>query len=80
MPEPVFVNIYVCIIRVAPEPISTVYIINPSYQSVCLYVYALIVARQRLSKNVSDITNTRNNRTIVGHVVFYAVRILPKES
>jgi hypothetical protein len=37
----------------APEPISTVYFINPSQQSVCLYVYPLIVARQRLGKTVT---------------------------
>jgi hypothetical protein len=32
----------------APEPISTAYFMNPSNQSVCLYVYPPIVARQRL--------------------------------
>jgi hypothetical protein len=28
-----------------PEPISTAYFINPSHQSVCTYVYRLMVAR-----------------------------------
>jgi hypothetical protein len=42
----------------APEPIITAYFINPSHQSVCLYVYPLIVARQWLSKNVTAATNT----------------------
>jgi hypothetical protein len=42
----------------AHEPISTAYFINPSHQSVCLYVYPLIVARQRLGKNVTAATNT----------------------
>jgi hypothetical protein len=37
---------------VAPEPNSTAYSINPSHQSVCLYVYPHIVARQRLGKHV----------------------------
>jgi hypothetical protein len=69
----------------APELISTPYFINPSYQSVCLHVVPIIVARhrlgkkknafvatQRLRKNVTAATNTRNNR-IIGRVVFYAV-------
>jgi hypothetical protein len=44
---------------VAPEPITTAYFINPSHQSVCLYVYPLnVVARQRLGKNVTAATNT----------------------
>jgi hypothetical protein len=34
------------------EPISMVYFINPSHQSVCLHVYPPIVARQRLVKYV----------------------------
>jgi hypothetical protein len=41
----------------APEPISTAYFINPSHQSVCLFVYPLIVARQRPSKNDTAATN-----------------------
>jgi hypothetical protein len=41
-----------------PEPISTAYFINPSHQSVCLYVYPPTVARQRLVKNVTAVTNT----------------------
>jgi hypothetical protein len=49
---------------VAPESISTAYFINPFFQSVCLYVYPPIVARQRLRKNVTSATNTRNNREI----------------
>jgi hypothetical protein len=34
------------------------YFINPSHQSVCLYVYPLIVAGQRLGKSVTAATNT----------------------
>jgi hypothetical protein len=41
----------------APDPISTAYFINPSYQSVSVCV-SLIVARQRLGKNVTAATNT----------------------
>jgi hypothetical protein len=43
----------------APEPISTVYFINPSHQSVCLYVYPLLVARYRLRKSVTAATYAR---------------------
>jgi hypothetical protein len=32
--------------------------INPSHQSVCLYVHPLIVARKLLGKNVTAATNT----------------------
>jgi hypothetical protein len=42
----------------AAEPISTAYFINTSHQSVCLYVYPLIVARQLVGKNVTAATNT----------------------
>jgi hypothetical protein len=41
----------------APEPILTAHLINPSHQSVSLCV-SPIVARQRLSKNVT----AENNR------------------
>jgi hypothetical protein len=41
MPEPVFMKLGMCIM--APEPISTSYFINPSHQSVCLYVYPLLL-------------------------------------
>jgi hypothetical protein len=43
----------------APEPISTAYFINPSHQSVCLYVYPYIVARPGLGRNFTAATNTR---------------------
>jgi hypothetical protein len=37
IPEPIFMKLGMYIM--APEPISTAYYINPSHQSVCLYVY-----------------------------------------
>jgi hypothetical protein len=40
------------------EPISTAYFINPTHQSVCLYVYPTIFDRQRLGKNFTSATNT----------------------
>jgi hypothetical protein len=42
MAEPIFMKLGMYIM--APEPISTAYFINPSRQSVCLYVYPRIVA------------------------------------
>jgi hypothetical protein len=74
MPEPIFMQLYMYIMP--PEPISTAYSINPSHQSVCLYVYPLIVARKRLSKNIPAETNRR----IVGGVAFYTVCVVSKES
>jgi hypothetical protein len=61
----------------APELISTAYFINPVHQFVCLYVH---VARLRVGKNVTATTNTRNDRIIVGRVIFYAVRVVSKET
>jgi hypothetical protein len=39
----------------APEPILTAYFINPSHQSVHLYVYSSIFARQGLGKYCNDL-------------------------
>jgi hypothetical protein len=50
------------------------------HKSLCLYVYPPIIARQRLGKHVSAATSTRNNKSTVGRVIFYAVRVLSKES
>jgi hypothetical protein len=53
---PVFMKLGMYIM--APEPISLVYFINPSHESLFLYVYTLIVARQRFGKNVIAAKNT----------------------
>jgi hypothetical protein len=63
----------------ASEPISTAYVINSSHQSVCLHVYPSIVVRQRIGKHVAAATNTRDNISIVGLVVFYTVRVVSNE-
>jgi hypothetical protein len=42
-----------------PEPISTAYFINPSHESLCLYVYPPIVASQLLGKNITVATNAQ---------------------
>jgi hypothetical protein len=55
--EPIFMKLGTHIM--ATEPISTAYFINPSNLSVCLYVYPLIVARQRLGRNVTAAMNTQ---------------------
>jgi hypothetical protein len=41
-----------------PVVILAAYLINPSHQSVCLYVYPSIFARQRLDKHVPEAMNT----------------------
>jgi hypothetical protein len=65
------------IYNVARESIWMAYFINTSHQSVCLYVY---VARQLLGKTLFRQRIKRNNRRIDWRVVFYAVRVLSKES
>jgi hypothetical protein len=52
----------------APEPISMVYFINPSHQSVCMCT-APTVTRQLLRRHVSVATNTRNSRRTAGGVI-----------
>jgi hypothetical protein len=64
----------------AHVPISKAYFINPSNQPVCLHVYPPIVARQRLDINFTAATGTRNDRRIVGRVVFCAARGVSKEN
>jgi hypothetical protein len=56
MPELIFMKL--CMYIMAPEPISTAYVVNPCHQSMRLYVYTPIVDRQRLSKNVTAATYT----------------------
>jgi hypothetical protein len=57
IPEPIFMKLGTCI-KVA-EPISVAYFLSPSHQSVCLYVYAPIVAKQQLGTNVTIATNVQ---------------------
>jgi hypothetical protein len=79
MAEPIFMKLGMYIM--APEPISTAYFINPSHQSVCLYVSPPIVARQRKGKKKGYRGNeyARNNRRIVGRVFFYAVCVVSRK-
>jgi hypothetical protein len=56
IPEPIFMKLGIYIMP--PEIISSAYLINPSNQSACLYIYFFIVARQRLSENVTAATST----------------------
>jgi hypothetical protein len=48
----------------APEPISTAYIINSSSNSVCLYLYPLIVVKQRFGKNPTTVARQRLGKTV----------------
>jgi hypothetical protein len=57
------------IYTMATEPTSTAYYINPSHQSVCLYLYP---------KSYQGNEYTRDNRIIV--VVFYEVRVVLKKA
>jgi hypothetical protein len=78
MPGPVIMKL--CMYIMAPESIWTAHFINPYHQSVCLYTYTPIVARQRLSKYIPAATNARNNRRNFGRVVFYMIRVMSKKS
>jgi hypothetical protein len=62
MPEPIFMKLGMYIM--APEPISTVYFINPSHQSVCLFVYPRIAAGQRLGKNPPIVDRQRLGKKV----------------
>jgi hypothetical protein len=68
MPEPIFMKHGMYFM--APESISAAFFINPTHQSVCLYVYPPIVARQQLGKSITVAMNTLNNRRIVGDIIF----------
>jgi hypothetical protein len=68
----------------AAKPISMAYFINPSLQSVYLYVSMYVCippfcARQRLGKHIPAVTNTCYSRRIVGHIIFYVGCLLSKE-
>jgi hypothetical protein len=87
-PEPIFMKLDTYIM--APEPVSTVYFINPSHQSVCLYVYPSyrIVLKDSLLVCMCIPLSLRGNgsvktfprqRRIVGGADFYAVRVVSKE-
>jgi hypothetical protein len=73
MPEPISAKLGMYIM--VPEPISTAYSINPSNQSVCLYVYPRLLMLGNGSLHMFP-----RQRRIVGHVVLYAVRVVSKES
>jgi hypothetical protein len=65
MPEPIVMKLGMYII--ALEFISTADFINPTHQSVCLYVYLRITARQRLCKDIPATTkNCWRRRFICG--------------
>jgi hypothetical protein len=81
MAETIFMKLGICIM--IPEPISAAYFINPSHQSVSIYVTLLSLLgngsvkcihpfdiRQRLGKDVPAAKNTRKNRITVRSVRF----------
>jgi hypothetical protein len=69
MPKPIFMKVSMYIM--APESITTAYFMNSSHQSVCLYMYPLFVARQRLGKNATAATNTHVTIEELLDVSFY---------
>jgi hypothetical protein len=69
MAEPIFMKIGVYV--TAPEPNSSAYFISLSHQPVYLYVYLPVVARQRLGKNVTAITNTYATTEELLDISFY---------
>jgi hypothetical protein len=72
MLEPVFVKLGVYI--TASERISKANFINASHQSVCLYVYPIIVARQRLGKHVPSIPVLFGPRLITGKKAIHSYK------
>jgi hypothetical protein len=70
----------------APEPISTAYFINPSSVCVCVcvcvhvYVYTLLLLGSGSVKHYRGNAYKCSSWRIVGHIVFFAVRIISKES
>jgi hypothetical protein len=68
MPDSIFMQLGMYIM--APEPISTAYFINPSHEF--LYMWNSV---KRCRGNEYTF-----NKTIVGSVVFYAVRVVSMES
>jgi hypothetical protein len=70
MPEPIAIKLGTYIM--APKPISMANSINPSYQSVHLYVH---VPRQRLGKDVTAALNAHATVEFMD-VLFYAVRVI----
>jgi hypothetical protein len=57
--------------NMAPDSISTAYLINPSHQPVCLRAYLHIVAKQRLCEHLPKATNA-NKKKIVRRFVFWS--------
>jgi hypothetical protein len=57
MSEPMFIKLGTYVYIIAPRPILTMYFINSSHRSVCLYLYPPIVARQQIGKNVTAAMN-----------------------
>jgi hypothetical protein len=54
MPKPIYMKVSTYIN--SPDPIPVAYFINHIYQSVCLYAYPPIIAREHLDINVEENT------------------------
>jgi hypothetical protein len=62
----------------APDPISTAYFINPFLLSLRVFMYMML--GNGSVKSCRGNGHTRNDRIAVGHVIFYAVLVVSKES
>jgi hypothetical protein len=78
IPEPIFMKLGTYIM--AAEPISTAYFINSSHQPVSVCVSRILLGNGSAKKRNGGNEYTRNNRRIVGRVVFSAVHVVSKES
>jgi hypothetical protein len=67
VPEPIFIKLGMYIM--ACEPISTVYFINPSHQTVCLCV-SPVIARQWLDTVIAAAMNTHATIAEFVHTLF----------
>jgi hypothetical protein len=69
------------LVRISWHLSQTQRLFHKSLSSICVSVYvsSRIVVRQRLGRHVTLAANTRNNRRIVGGVVFCAVHVVSKE-
>jgi hypothetical protein len=73
MAEPILMKLGMYVYIMVPELISMAYFINPSHQSVCLYVYPPSAARQELGKNPSIVAKQRLGKNFTAATNAHAI-------